>query len=164
MKKIRKTRIFATAAVLVCALVTVQCGFILHPEREGQAKGKIDVPILLMDCAWLLVGVVPGVIALVVDFYTGCIYEPGGPAAVDTIPGARVAFRIRGSAPAEAAVSVTIGQDGQQVALLFDQKFEKGESLDEIVLTIPEDLGPGEYELNLAVNGDVSAHWELNIN
>ncbi|MFO8057856.1 MAG: hypothetical protein R6V10_11225, partial [bacterium] len=76
MKTFFKSRIAAVVVVIAMAFATVQCGYILHPEREGNEGGTddIDVPVLIMDCAWLLVGIIPGVIALGVDFYTGCIY------------------------------------------------------------------------------------------
>jgi hypothetical protein len=53
------------------------CGWILYPERRGRKSGRVDVPILIIDLLWLLPGVIPGVICLVVDFTTGCIYEGG---------------------------------------------------------------------------------------
>lgn len=59
------------------------CGTILYPERRGQTSGKIDVGVALMDGLGLLLFVVPGVIAFVVDFSTGAIYLPPGSARLE---------------------------------------------------------------------------------
>jgi len=52
------------------------CGYFLYPERRGQPKGEIDLPVLIMDCAGLLLFIIPGVAALAVDFSSGAIYLP----------------------------------------------------------------------------------------
>lgn len=69
----------------VCAIVSVVlviqlagCGTIIHPERRGQASGRIDIGIAILDAAWLIVFIIPGVIAFGVDFTTGAIYMPSG--------------------------------------------------------------------------------------
>jgi hypothetical protein len=59
------------------------CGTILYPERRGQTEGKIDVGVALLDGLGLLLFVVPGVVAFVVDFSTGAIYLPPGSARLD---------------------------------------------------------------------------------
>lgn len=64
-------------------LGTNACGYILYPERKGRSSGRIDVGVLIIDLLWLLPGLVPGVICLVVDFTTGCIYEGGASASND---------------------------------------------------------------------------------
>jgi hypothetical protein len=61
------------------ALTTLgSCATILYPERKGNAGGQIDVGPLILDCLWLIPGIIPGVIALAVDFVTGAIYLGGG--------------------------------------------------------------------------------------
>jgi hypothetical protein len=53
------------------------CGWILHPERCGQLHSHdIDWKIAALDGLGLLLFFVPGVVAFVVDFYTGAIYLP----------------------------------------------------------------------------------------
>ncbi|MEK6797829.1 MAG: hypothetical protein AABZ12_02560 [Planctomycetota bacterium] len=45
----------------------------LHARRTEKCDGANGVcPWVAADCAWLLAGVVPGVVALVVDWGTGC--------------------------------------------------------------------------------------------
>ena len=84
-----RIRGIALAALIVTA--TGSCGYFLHPERRGQQSGRIDSATMVMDLLWLLPGVVPGVIALVVDFSSGAIYVRGGTAQL-VAPGTRLAF------------------------------------------------------------------------
>jgi hypothetical protein len=62
------------ATLLAVASTSVGCGYYLHPERRGNAGGTIDGGDLILDILWLIPGIVPGVIALVVDFSSGAIY------------------------------------------------------------------------------------------
>ena len=55
------------------------CGTILHPDRVGQPRiGRIDPAIAVLDGVGLLLFVVPGAVAFIVDFATGAIYLPPG--------------------------------------------------------------------------------------
>ncbi len=54
------------------------CGTLLYPERRGQTSGRIDPGVAVMDGVCLLLFIIPGVFAYVVDFSTGAIYLPGG--------------------------------------------------------------------------------------
>lgn len=54
------------------------CGTLFYPERRGQIDGKLDPVIFALDAAGLIFYVVPGLIALGIDFATGAIYLPGG--------------------------------------------------------------------------------------
>jgi hypothetical protein len=54
------------------------CAAILHPERRGNSSGPIDVGPLILDILWFIPGLVPGIVALAVDFGTGAIYLGGG--------------------------------------------------------------------------------------
>jgi hypothetical protein len=79
------------------------CGYLLYPERRGRTGGRIDIPVLIIDLLWLIPGIIPGVICLIVDFTTGCIYES----------------RMRASASETSqppAATVTIDLDGAVVA------------------------------------------------
>lgn len=70
-----------TVSSILAAMLLIQlsgCGYILHPERRGQTGGRIDAGIAILDGVGLLLFVVPGVIAFIVDFSTGAIYYPGG--------------------------------------------------------------------------------------
>ena len=75
----KRKKILKTLAYLVigCLLFqTASCGFILYPERRGRGPrvGRIDPGVAVLDSLLLLVFIVPGVVALAVDFTTGAIY------------------------------------------------------------------------------------------
>jgi len=78
--KIGKTFIASLCLILSVVLITqlYGCGTLIYPERRGQKTGRVDVGIALLDALWLLVFIVPGVVAFAVDFTTGAIYLPGG--------------------------------------------------------------------------------------
>ena len=61
------------AAVLALALLP-SCARIMHPERVGNTNGEIDIGPLVVGCLLFLPGIVPGAIALAVDFGTGAIF------------------------------------------------------------------------------------------
>ncbi|MBE2250119.1 MAG: hypothetical protein IAE78_11265 [Myxococcus sp.] len=67
---------------------TSGCGYLLYPGRRGRTGGRIDIPVLIIDLLWLLPGVLPGAICLIVDFVSGCIYEGGGRRATSSAPSA----------------------------------------------------------------------------
>lgn len=52
------------------------CGTILYPERRGQPGGPIDWKVVALDGIFLLLFVIPGVVAFAVDFSSGAIYLP----------------------------------------------------------------------------------------
>lgn len=62
------------------------CGFILYPNRRGRTGGQVDIPVLIIDLLWLLPGLIPGAVCLIVDFTTGCIYRGGGRAETSSPP------------------------------------------------------------------------------
>jgi hypothetical protein len=67
--------------ILIVAILMVQltgCGTILYPERKGQKSGTIDSGVVVLDAIGLLVFVIPGIIAFIVDANNGTIYLPGG--------------------------------------------------------------------------------------
>ena len=70
-------KIFSTMMIVVL-LLTSSCGTILYPERRGQASGKIDIGVALLDGIGILLFFVPGIVAFAVDFATGAIYLPPG--------------------------------------------------------------------------------------
>ncbi len=71
-------RSVALTTILAVSASTMGCGYMLYPHRRGNSGGSIDGGTLVMDCLWLLVGIVPGVVFLIVDFTTGAMYVGGG--------------------------------------------------------------------------------------
>ena len=78
--RLRISLVSSVCLALIIALMIhlAGCGTILYPERRGQTGGRIDTGIAILDAAWLLVFIIPGVVAFGVDFTTGAIYLPGG--------------------------------------------------------------------------------------
>lgn len=75
----RTTIVAATLSAGLLASLALQsaCGTILYPERRGQdAKGDLDIGVVLLDGVGLLFFLIPGIIAYAVDFSTGAIYHP----------------------------------------------------------------------------------------
>src|SRR5205823_4722159 len=81
-----------TTLLAVTATSSGGCGYFLHPERRGQQSGSIDGATMVMDLLWVLVFVVPGVVALIVDFSSGAIYVGGRRAIM--APNGRLAVRL----------------------------------------------------------------------
>jgi hypothetical protein len=76
--KMNLKKMVAGIVFLVCLVTFSSCGYFLYPERRGQTGGNIDVAILALDCAGFFFGILPGAIALAVDFSSGAIYLPAG--------------------------------------------------------------------------------------
>ena len=72
----RRDFLIGSAGMSVVA-TTTGCGTIFHTERCGQPHShNIDWKIAALDGLGLLLFFIPGVVAFVVDFYTGAIYLP----------------------------------------------------------------------------------------
>jgi hypothetical protein len=95
-----RRRCLQALASLGCASGMVGCAAIIHPERQGNPPGPIDVAPLILDILWFIPGLVPGIIALAVDFGTGAIYLDrraraglDGPRPLAISPGERITVR-----------------------------------------------------------------------
>ncbi len=73
-------KIIAAFLVLSFTLTVSSCGTLIYPERIGQSRGRIDPAIAILDGVGVLLLIVPGLIAFIVDFATGAIYLPSGKA------------------------------------------------------------------------------------
>ncbi|OGP57273.1 MAG: hypothetical protein A2V67_01100 [Deltaproteobacteria bacterium RBG_13_61_14] len=159
MKRLLKNKGLVLLMLVALTLAAINCGYIMHPERRGQNGGRIDATSLVLDCLWFFVGVIPGVVALAVDFSTGGIYESG--TAMNAAPGQKFTFRLRGPAPQDAEVAVTIqDQDGRVVSLL-DRNVAQGEKIGPMEFALPAELAAGKYSLSLTVNDNPEAEWSL---
>jgi hypothetical protein len=150
----------AFAVLSAVTLSTAKCGIILHPERAGRTSGHISAVTLVLDCLLLLVGVVPGVVALIVDFSTGGIYGGGGKTAH---AGQSIDLQWRSATPVSADLEFTLtAPNGAERALgghhvgVAEQGITAGVSL-------PEDLEAGSYALTISVNGRKSATVPLHV-
>lgn len=105
----RSSRCLDRRSLLVGSLAfagSTGCGYILHPERRGRTGGSIDGLVLVFDLLWLLPGLLPGVVALAVDFTSGGIYGSS-----TTITGPTIS-----ELPHPRGTRVTVVLDGEVVA------------------------------------------------
>ncbi len=69
----KKSMLVALAGVLMLQLTA--CGTLFHAERKGQqASTQVDPTVLILDCCGFLFGIIPGVVALVIDYSNKTIY------------------------------------------------------------------------------------------
>jgi len=75
-----KIRFLTLFALGFFTISTVGCGYILYPNRRNANArgGQVDVAVVIMDCLWLIPGILPGVFALVWDGIHGSWYATGG--------------------------------------------------------------------------------------
>lgn len=71
-------RLFSLLTLCSLLIQIAACGTLLYPERRGQKTGQIDAGVAILDAVGLVFFIVPGLIALAVDFATGAIYLPAG--------------------------------------------------------------------------------------
>jgi hypothetical protein len=91
----RFVRAIAASTMLTVGSGSLGCGYFLHPERRGTQSGVIDGATMVMDILWLIPGIIPGVIALVVDFSSGGIYVSGSRrVGLHLSPDGRVALQV----------------------------------------------------------------------
>ena len=67
-------RLFRVVAATTALAFASSCAVILHPERKGNNSTPLDTVPLVVDILLFLPGLVPGIVALVLDFGTGAIY------------------------------------------------------------------------------------------
>jgi hypothetical protein len=150
-------------AVLVALLVSqVACGTLLYPERRFQKpSGRLDPGVVLMDAACMLFFLVPGVVALVVDFATGAIYVPQGqrhflePRSEASQPvlalrhGSPLTVRALNGAPNNAHWRFELHEVGDPVRLASWE----WTTAPELRIQVPPSLGTGAYEMHVLRNG-----------
>jgi hypothetical protein len=160
MKNHLRTQAVLLVLVSALGLSQVNCGLILHPDRNGRKGSRVDVVAVVLDCVWLLVGIVPGVVALLIDLVTGGMYE----ARLHHLrPGDPVGLRFNGPAPASADIDITLAAPDGTVHTLASRHVEKGEEMDSAPLHLPDTLTPGRYNVSIAVNGHENAHFSLQV-
>ena len=160
MKKHLRTKAAVFLVLSSLALTQTNCGIILHPERSGHTRGRVDVVTVVLDCVWLLLGIVPGLVALLIDVATGGLYE----ASLHLLhPGDPVGVRFHGPAPQAADVAITLHSPDGKVHTLASRHVEKGESMETAPVSLPDELVPGKYGIAISVNGHENARFHLQV-
>lgn len=148
------------------------CAAILYPERQGNHSGPIDVGPLILDILWFIPGLVPGIVALAVDFGTGAIYLGSrrraalGPTPLGIAPGERMT--VRAPRPEE-RVDVALRLRGSQGAVLDEARGRWGvRHGDDLTVALASAqghaLGDGHLELVMRRRGlDAVATYPLGV-
>ena len=72
-------RLVGVSLAAALPFTSLACGTLMHPERIGQPRtGRLDTAVCVLDGVGCLLFVVPGVIALIVDYGTGALFLPPG--------------------------------------------------------------------------------------
>ena len=121
--------------VFICFVLITQlagCGTLLYPERRGQrGGGRIDGGVAVMDGVGLLLFIVPGLVAFIVDFSTGAIYLPGSSRSSLDLKDMKVAKfdpshytneTLEGIVKRETGFTVKLNQPGLKVVKLKDKE------------------------------------------
>ena len=167
----RRWIVWGLAGVLLMA--TSGCGYILYPERRADPlSSEKDTAVIVYDCLWLLAGVIPGVIALVVDgvndtwYYTEAelAARRANERAQTTIPrGGDVLIRLHGPAPTDATVTLQLQDDAGAAIAAIATTADPTADRQVIALRVPADLAMSTGTLVLAVNGDTQLTWDVRI-
>lgn len=68
-------RILSVSLAAVVAFVFSGCGTLMHKERINRTPSdKLDVVVVAVDCCFLLLGIIPGVVALIIDANNHTMY------------------------------------------------------------------------------------------
>jgi hypothetical protein len=167
MKIFIKSKLLILFVFALMVFTTFNCGYILYPERRGNPPGQIDTGSLVMDILWLIPGLIPGAIALAVDFSTGAIYLSGGRKerrhhySFETQPfnvhaGDKIALNLINSIPSDAEVNVTLASKQNQnntISLLKRKLAKEDRSKDIVIISLPDGLDTGLYNIAVSVNG-----------
>ncbi len=173
MISITKRRTVATALSL--SLLS-SCATILYPERRGNAGGAIDVVPLVVDILLFIPGLVPGVIAIAVDFSTGAIYLGGGRRSDRMKVGRQGRVAIREPAVTQPTHVELRVLDAKRRVLAADTATwrpaaESGStanesvaiSLADVSAQLPDGDEGVELELELLVDGESTARYPLHM-
>lgn len=167
MKKFLKSKFLITLLLMTVAFNTVNCGYILYPERRGNPPGVIDTGTLIMDILWLIPGLIPGAIALAVDFSTGSIYLSGGRRerrhhySFENKPfnihsGDTIGLSLCSGIPYNTQIKVILASayDTNNKVFLLKRSYTKDPKQNSLIrLYIPKQLEPGLYEIYVQANG-----------
>jgi len=155
--KPKKNRLITWLALAFFTFSTVGCGYILYPNRRtaNAAGGPIDVAVVIMDCLWLIPGILPGVFALVWDGIHGSWYATGGGALLGKSPTpgtlhmtAARPVTLRG-VDARSSLAVSL----QDAAGRTHQLTPAVDARGNLSLRLPATVSTGRASLHLATDG-----------
>ncbi len=146
----------------VMLLSSSGCGALLYPARLGAKPSRtLDTRVVVLDCLWLIAGILPGVVALAVDFTTQAAYFSEGEAQASA--GDTVSVNVYGAAPAECDVTLRlVDAGGRDISSPARVNAVAGHELDcPLSLTVPRGIDTTGSRLVLAVNGLDQVTWTV---
>ena len=174
MKRTSRLRLITWVTLAAFLIATTGCWYILHPERRtARLSNEVDGTIVLFDCLWLLAFIVPGVVALVVDGVEQTWYysEAEWKAKVERSgmsknvePGQNLAVRIRGYAPRDAKVTLSLlDERGQNLTPVIEAQSSAGKEMVPLAVRVPQQVNHHKLFLVLAVNDQQQCCWNLDV-
>ena len=158
---------FRNRYLVVVALATILvsssgCGTLLYPaRRHAKPSNVLDTRVVILDCLWFFAGIIPGVVALAVDFTTGAAYFSEGEATASA--GDTVSVNVYGAAPADCMMELRLvdinGRDltkPARVAAVTGEELGSGLSL-----VMPSEIESQEATLILALDGREQVRWAV---
>ncbi|MBN1972286.1 MAG: hypothetical protein JW787_01505 [Sedimentisphaerales bacterium] len=165
-------RIFSLVVLTAFIITTMGCGYILYPERRhAKLSNEIDAKVVLFDCLWLIAGVIPGVVALVIDAASDTWYytedewnDIKSESSINIQPGQQLEVDIHGLAPTDAKVTLSLlDNEGRQVTSIAEAYSTSGKDLAPLKVKVPQQLDQGGLALVLAVNDQQQCRWNLDV-
>jgi hypothetical protein len=146
----------------VMLVATSGCGALLYPARLGAKPSRtLDSRVVVLDCLWLIAGIIPGVVALAVDFTTQAAYFSEGEAHASA--GDTVSVNVYGASPADCDVTLRlVDVRGRDLASPARVSAVAGQELEgPLSLTVPRRIDTTGSRLVLAVNGLDQVTWTV---
>lgn len=163
MKALRK-RWLVVCVTILFTLSSLGCGTLLYPERlSQQASRKLDVKVVVLDCAWFLLAIWPGFVALGVDVVNETIFLPECDLELDSEDAAEVAVRMHGAAPAECELSLrVVNEDGNDLVAPTTVKASPEDTTPSVLrIKMPSKTETQQARLVLAVDDEPRASWPV---
>lgn len=171
--KLWKKRIVTPVVLFAFLITTTGCGLILYPERRTEKLTNVKhTKTVVYDCLWLLAGIVPGVVALIVDAVEGTwnmtekevadqrASATDIPATVE--PGTALSVRVHGLAPRDTDVTLRLTDtEGCDLAAPIHTDIEAGKQLGAMSIKVPHDVSSGRATLGLFVGDRQQASWAV---
>lgn len=170
-----KRRTVASLLLFSFLVTTTGCGFILYPERRTEKLSNVKhTKTVVYDCLWLLAGVVPGVVALIVDATEDTWFltekelaakkgkeTSAVPKTVE--PGTALSVRVHGETPQDTEVTLRLTDaDGRDLTAPVRADVQAGRHLDALSINVPQDA-QGPATLGLYVGQRMQTSWDVTI-
>ncbi len=160
----------ACALLVATTALTASCGYMLHPERRGAHSQRLDPFTVTLDCLLLLPGVIPGVVALIVDGVNDTWYfapeehvEETGGAGFAIEVGGQLRLRLETLAEDDAEVALRVEAPDGRTLGRTTQTVRADDPPAELTVRIAADVAPTDAVLVLAVNDVEQARWPVRI-